>query len=128
MRIVFLIARILLGLTFVVFGLDKFIHFIPQGPMPGGLAGQFVGALFQSHYLWVVAALETVGGILLLANRYVPLGLTLLGPVVVNIFLFYVLLAPVGPPIAVVVVLLWLITFWSVRSAFAGLFQQRVAD
>ena len=74
MKIAALIARLLLGLIFVVFGLNGFLHFIP-GPMPSGLAGQFIGALFQSHYVLVVSALQVAGGVLLLVNRYVPLGL-----------------------------------------------------
>src|SRR5678816_1555036 len=96
MRIAALIARLLLGLIFVVFGLNGFLQFIPMGPMPAGLAGQFIGALFQSHYLWVVAALQVIGGLLLLINRFVPLGLVLLGPVIVNILLYHLLLFPSG--------------------------------
>ena len=68
-KIVILIARILLGLIFVVFGLNGFLNFLSMGPMPTGLAGQFVGALVLSHYFWVVAALQIAGGALLLANR-----------------------------------------------------------
>ena len=50
MKIVLLIARLLLGLIFVVFGLNGFLNFLSMGPMPTGLAGQFIGALFLSHY------------------------------------------------------------------------------
>ena len=82
MKTAFTIARILLGLLFTVFGLNGFLHFIPMQP-PAGLAGQYMGALFVSHYLVVVFLLQLIGGVLLLANRYVPLGLLLLGPVVV---------------------------------------------
>ena len=74
MKIVILIARLLLGLIFVVFGLNGFLNFLSMGPMPTGLAGQFVGALILSHYFWVVAALQIIGGVLLLVNRFVPLG------------------------------------------------------
>ena len=87
MKIVTLIARILLGLVFLVFGLDKFYPFIPQGPMPAGVAGQFMGALFSTHYIMFVGVFETVGGLLMLINRYVPLALCLLAPVIVNILL-----------------------------------------
>ena len=87
MKIVTLIARLLLGLIFVVFGLNGFLNFLSMGPMPTGLAGQFIGALSLSHYFWVVAALQVVGGALLLVNRFVPLALVLLGPVIVNIIL-----------------------------------------
>ena len=124
MRIVTLIARLLLGLIFVVFGLNGFLNFIPMGPLPTGLAGQFIGALAQSHYFWVVAALQVAGGALLLVNRYVPLGLVLLGPVIVNIVLYHVFLNPTGMLMAVVVVILWLIVYYSRRQNFSGIFAQ----
>jgi putative oxidoreductase len=125
MKIAVLIARILLGLLFLVFGLNGFLHFIPMPP-PAGLAGQYMGALFISHYLVVVFLLQVVGGALLLAGRYVPLGLLLLGPVLVNIVLFHSFMAPEGLPIALFATVLWLIVFVGVRKAFAGVFAQRV--
>jgi putative oxidoreductase len=72
LKIVVLIARILLGLVFFVFGLDKFHPFIPPGPLPPGAAGQFMGALFSTKYIMFVGAFETIGGLLLLINRFVP--------------------------------------------------------
>jgi putative oxidoreductase len=125
MKIAVLSARILLGLLFLVFGLNGFLHFIPMPP-PTGLAGQYMGALFVSHYLVVVFLLQIVGGVLLLANRFVPFGLLLLGPVLVNIVLFHSFLAPEGLPIALLATVLWLIVFAGVRKAFAGVFVQRV--
>ena len=125
MRIAALIARLLLGLIFVVFGLNAFLQFIPMGPPPTGLAGKFIGALFQSHYLWVVAVLQIAGGALLLVNRYVALGLVLLGPVIVNILLYHLLLNPVGMGMAFLVTALWFIVFYAHREAFAGIFAQR---
>lgn len=117
-------ARYLLGLIFFIFGLNGFLNFIHMPP-PSGLAGQYMGALFQSHFLVVVFLLELIPAVLLLAGRYVPLALVLLGPVVVNIFLFHALLAPAGLPLALVVVVLWLLVFAGVRSAFSGIFQAR---
>ena len=125
MKIVILIARLLLGLAFVVFGLNGFLGFLNMGPMPTGLAGQFIGALVQSHYFWVVAGLQLAGGALLLVNRYVPLGLVLLGPVIVNIILYHVFLLPTGMVIALVVAILWLIVFYGHRQSFSGIFAQR---
>ena len=122
MRIVALIARLLLGLIFFVFGLNGFLQFLNMGPMPTGPAGQFIGALFQSHYLWVVAALQVIGGALLLVNRFVPLGLVLLGPVIVNILLYHLLLNPAGIALALVVTVLWFIVFYAYRHHFAGIF------
>ena len=118
MRIVTLIARILLGLIFIVFGLNGFLGFLSMGPMPTGLAGQFMGALFQSHYYWVIAALQIAGGVLLLVNRYVPLGLVLLGPVIVNILLYHIFLNPAGMGLALVVTVLWFIVFYDRRQHF----------
>ena len=103
MKIVTVIARLLLGVIFLVFGLNGFLHFIPMPP-PAGLAGQFLGALFVSHYLVFVFLLQVIPGVLLLINRYVPLALTLLGPIIVNIVLFHALMAPSGLPLAVVAV------------------------
>ena len=127
MRIVALIARLLLGLIFFVFGLNGFLQFMNMGPMPAGLAGQFIGALFQSHYLWVVAALQVIGGLLLLINRFVPLGLVLLGPVIVNILLYHLLLNPAGIVLALVVTVLWFIVFYAHRQYFSGIFVQKAA-
>jgi uncharacterized membrane protein YphA (DoxX/SURF4 family) len=126
LKIVTLIARILLGLISVVFGLNGFLNFLSMGPMPTGLAGQFVGALALSHYYWVVAALQIAGGALLLANRFVPLALVLLGPVIVNIICYHVFLNPSGAGPAAVVTVLWLIVFYSNRQHFSGIFVQRV--
>ena len=126
MKIASTISRYLLGFIFLVFGLNGFLHFIPMPP-PTGIAGQFMGALFVSHYLVVVFLLQLIPAILLLVNRYVPLALVLLGPVIVNIFLFHALMDPKGLPLALVVVILWLLTFAGVRSAFNGIFQQRGA-
>jgi putative oxidoreductase len=124
MKIVTLIARLLLGLIFVVFGLNGFLNFI-KGPMPSGLAAQFVGALVLSHYFWVVAAIQVAGGVLLLVNRYVPLALVLLGPVIVNILLYHVFLNLSGATLAAVVTVLWFIVFYGKRQYFSGIFAQR---
>jgi uncharacterized membrane protein YphA (DoxX/SURF4 family) len=79
MKTFVLIARVLLGLLFFVFGLNGFLHFIPSPPS-SGLAGQFIGAMFVSHYLNVVFGLQIVAGALLLVNRFVPAALTILAP------------------------------------------------
>lgn len=125
MKTAFTVARILLGLIFLVFGLNGFLQFIHMPP-PTGVAAQFAGALFVSHYLVVVFLLELITGALLLANRFVPLALVLLGPVIVNIFLFHAFMAPSGLPLAVVSAALWLVVFARVRSAFTLIFQPRV--
>ena len=120
MKILTIIARSLLGLIFVIFGLNAFLQFMPMPP-PQGLAGDFVKALFLSHYFYVVAVLQIVGGALCLLGRFVPLGLTLLGPVIVNILLFHIFLDPAGLPLALVVSALALFLLWTYRWAFGGL-------
>jgi putative oxidoreductase len=120
MKTLVLISRLLLGLLFVVFGLNGFLNFIPA-PMPTGLAGQYVGALFVSHYLAVVFALELIAGVLLLANRFVRVALTILAPILVNIALFHACMAPSGFAPAVIAVALWSVLFYRERAAFAPL-------
>ena len=124
MRTASVIARYLAGLIFFVMGLNGFLHFIPL-PLPEGIAGQFMGALYVSHYLWVIFAFQVVGGLLLLVNRYVPLAVALLAPVLVNILTFHVLMAPAGLPMALFVAILWAAIFIQVRPAFSALFQSR---
>jgi hypothetical protein len=125
MKIARLIARLLLGLLFLTFGLNGFFHFIPMPP-PTGLAGQYLGALFVSHYLVAVFLLQVIAGALLLANRYVAIALVLLGPVLANILLFHCLMAPEGLPLAIIAAALWLTVFVGARSAFSGLFGARL--
>ena len=124
MKIASTIARYLAGVIFLVFGLNGFLNFIPLPP-PAGIAGQFMGALYVSHYLWVIFAFQVIAGVLLLVNRYVPLAVAVLAPVLVNILAFHALMAPGGLPLAIFVTLLWAIIFIDVRPAFSGLFQAR---
>ncbi len=127
MKTVSLIARYLLALIFLVFGMNHYLNFISMGPIPPGYIGQFLGVLVASHYLYVVAFLEVVPAILLLINRYVPLALVVLGPIIVNILLSQILLAPSMVAIGAVVAILWCLTAWPLRAAFLPLLQQRVA-
>jgi len=111
----------MLGLVFVVFGSNIFFHFIPAPTLPATPAGDFSKALMQSNYIYVVGLLQVIGGLLILIGRFVPLGLTLLGPVIVNILLFHIFLDQSGLPIALVVSVLALFLLWRYRSNFAGL-------
>ncbi len=128
MKIVSMIARYLLGLMFVVFGSNMFLNFIPMGPMPAGLAGQFMTALFAAHYFYVVGAIMVVSGILLLANRFVGLGLTLLGPVLFNILVYHLLMNPGGIGMGAFVTLLWALVAWEHRIVFARRFAARLEE
>jgi putative oxidoreductase len=122
MKTVSTIARYLAGLIFLVFGLNGFLNFIHLPP-PEGVAAQFMGTLYASHYLWVIFAFQVIPGILLLANRFVPLALAMLAPVIVNILTFHAVMAPGGLPLAFFVAVLWVAVFVDVRVAFDGLFQ-----
>jgi hypothetical protein len=125
MRIASAIARYLAGVIFLVFGLNGFLNFIPMPP-PGGIAGQFLGVLYASHYLWVIFGFQVIAGVLLLVNRYVPLAVAMLAPVLVNILTFHALMAPSGLPLALFVAALWAVIFVDVRPAFTELFQSRL--
>ena len=128
MKIAALVARYLLGLIFLVFGLNGFLHFIPLPPPTNPVAGQFMGALFVSHYLVPIFLLQIVPGALLLANRFVPLALTLLGPILANILLFHAFMAPEGLPLPLILTVLWGMLAFHHRAAFAGLFQAKEAQ
>ena len=121
MKIVTIIARLLLGLIFLVFGSNAFLHFLPMPPLPQGSAGLYLRAFFESGYVYVVGALQVIGGLLLLSGRFVPLGLTILGAIIFNILVFHTLMAPEGFPPALVVTVLELFLVWRYRDAFAGL-------
>jgi uncharacterized membrane protein YphA (DoxX/SURF4 family) len=84
MRTASVIARYLAGVIFVVMGLNGFLNFIPFPP-PGGIAAQFMGVLYLSHYLWVIFAFQLIAGVLLLANRYVPLAVAVLAPTLIHL-------------------------------------------
>ena len=121
MKYLVLIARYLLGLMFTVFGLNGFLHFIPQPPPTSPVALQFMTAMAASHFFSVVFLVQLVAGILLLLNRFVPLALILLAAVLVNIFNYHLLMDPAGLPAGIVALVLWCLVFWSVRTAFAGI-------
>ena len=125
MKIAVLIARILLGLLFLVFGLNGFLNFI-HGPMPTGVAGQYLAVMGGTLYLHFVFLVQIVGGLLLLSGQFVPLALVLLGPVIINILLFHVSMQPSGLPPGLFATVLWFIVFFGVRKAFAGIFAQKV--
>jgi uncharacterized membrane protein YphA (DoxX/SURF4 family) len=122
MKYAIIIARVLLGLIFAVLGSNAFLHFIPMPPMQGQ-AGAFIGALINSGYIYPIALLQVVGGLLLLIGRFIPLGLTLLVPVIVNIMLYHIFLDPSGLPMAILISILALFLLWVYRDRFAPIFQ-----
>ena len=128
MKIAAAIARILMGAIFVFFGSNIFFHFLPNPPMPPGPMANFTGALFVTHYIHFVGVIQVVSGILFLFNRFVPLALTMIAPVIVNILLFHSLMAPSGIGPGLFVTLCWFVVFYRDRSAFRGLFQAKVEN
>ena len=128
MKIASAVARFLLALVFLVFGLNGFLHFLPQPPPASELAGQYFTVMSRSHYMAFVFALQLLAGVLLFFPRTVPLGLTVAGPLIVNILIYHTLMDPRGIVPGLVVTVLWFITFWRHRAAFDGiLFGERHA-
>ena len=121
MKIVVLVARILLGLIFVVFGLNGFLNFLPQPPMPPGDMLTFLTVVSKTHYMVPVFTLQILGGALLLIGRFVPLGLTLLAPILFNILVFHIVMAPAGLPPGAIATVLWFVVFFAYRQYFAGI-------
>src|SRR5258708_21293804 len=125
MRPASVFARYLAGVIFLVMGLNGFLNFIPFPP-PAGVAGQFMGALYVSHYLWVIFAFQVIAGVLLLVNRYVPLAVAVLAPVILNIITFHALMAPGGLPMAVFVAVPLAAIFLDRPPALSAFFQSRL--
>ena len=124
MKIAVVIARVLLGLMFLVFGLNYFFHFLPMQPMPGD-AGVLLGLFFTHGWLIFHGVLYIVAALLLLSGWYVPVGLTILGPFIVNILLFHLTIAPgIGPGLVATVLELFLI--WAYWPAFRNIFTAKM--
>lgn len=124
MKVTSLIARLLLGLVFLTFGLNGFLHFIPLPP-PSGVAGQFMGVLFASQFFILIFGVQTIAGILVLINRFVPLALVALAAVIVNILAFHIFMAPAGLPLPLVVTALWLVVAYANKQYLASIFVAR---
>jgi hypothetical protein len=90
-------------------------------PLPQGVTGEYLHAFFASGYVYVIGGFQVIGGLLLLIGRFVSLGLTILGAIIVNIWCFHLLMAPEGLPPAILVTILELFLVWRYRNAFAGI-------
>jgi putative oxidoreductase len=121
MKVATIIARLLLGLAFTVFGLNFFLNFIPAPPPAPGLAGDFFKVFIASGLAHVIGAVQVLSGLLLLIGRFVPLALTMLAAMIFNILVFHILMAPAGIGPGIVVMLLWLFLVWQYRDRFAGI-------
>jgi putative oxidoreductase len=124
MKIAAIVARYLLGLIFTVFGLNGFFNFIPATPLPP-MATQFFTVLIASHFMVAIFLLQLACGLLFLSNQYVPLALTLIGPIIFNILLFHITMDPGGIVPGAIATVCWLIVFASLRPAFSGIFRRR---
>lgn len=128
MRIVITIARLLLGVLFVFAGSNHVFNFLPKGPMPSGMAGQLLEGMIGTGYMSFIGVCEAIAGLLLLVNRFVPLGLTVLAAMIVNIFAVDVIVMPKALPVAVVITVLWVLAAYPVRTAFLPLLHPRAAE
>ena len=122
MKIATIVMRILLGLPFLIFGINALHPFLKMPPMAGD-DGAMMMLMMRHHWMMFVGVLYIIAGVLLLIGRYVPIALVLLGPILVVILLFHVTLSP--DELAVPVVLTALEVFLIYRSwpAFRGIFQ-----
>ena len=121
------VAHVLLGLMFAIFGLNGFLNFIPAPttPPPEGAMAFAIALMKTSYMMPLIKGTEVLVGVLLLLNRFVPLALVLLAPVVVNIVAFHAFLAPTGLGMTVVIVGLQLSLAWSYRGAYRPLLTAR---
>lgn len=125
MKIASIVARYLLGLMFTVFGLNGFLHFIPQPPPPNPMAIQFLIAVSASHFAAFFFALQVLGGALLLFGFFVPLALTLLAAELYNILAFHLTMAPSSIAPALVACVFWILVFLQYRESFNGIFRAK---
>ena len=122
MKIAVLIARIMLGLLFFVFGLNGILHFMHPPPMPPSDSTTFITILMNTGYMTFVALLMLIAGLLLLVGRFVPLALTILGPILVNILLFHFMLMHGGATFGIGATIVELFLIYAYRRSFMGLF------
>jgi uncharacterized membrane protein YphA (DoxX/SURF4 family) len=127
LRFLPVVARVAMGLMFFVFGLNGFLDFIPHPAKPPPEAAMaFAGALMKTGYMFpLIKGLETLAGLLLLANRFVPLALVLLAPIIVNIVAFHALLEKADLAIPVLVAVFEVFLMWVYRAAYRPLFIAR---
>jgi putative oxidoreductase len=126
-RIAPAVARYLLGLMFVVFGANFFLHFLPQPPLSGTSGEVAVGLMKSGYIMQVVKSVEIAAGLLLLFNRFVPLALTLLAPIVIGIVGFHLSLAPAAGAAAYLAFALEVFLAYSYRDAYGPLFASHAA-
>ena len=125
MKIAVIIARVLLGLVFLVFGLNNLHAFMPM-QMPPGDAGALSTIMFMHGWITFHGVLYVIAGVLLIIGRYVPVGLVILGPILVNILLFHLTLLPAGIGPGLVCAVLEIFLIWAYWPAFRGIFTAKM--
>jgi len=123
MKHIFATARILLGIIFLVFSLNYWLKFIPiPSPAAESIAAGFMGAIYGSGFLTLVKLLELLSAVLLLSGRYINLALTLLGPIVVNILLFHVIIKQSDHALSIVIAVLALVVLIGQKNYLKTIF------
>src|SRR5262249_53476435 len=121
MKILTVIARIILGLAFVVFGLNFILNFLPQPPPPAGLAGDYFKIFVSSHLSYSLLAKKFLNGLLLFFCRFLALCFYILSGVFFFFLAFHILMDPQGIGPGIIATLLWALLFWQYRDRFAGI-------
>lgn len=120
-----LVARIVLGLIFLIFGLNGFFNFLPMPPVPEQ-AGAFLGGLAGSGYMFpLIKGAEVIVALALLSGFFVPLALIVLAPITVNIVLFHGILAPAGMALPIVILVLHLYLAYANKEAYASVLKAK---
>ena len=122
---IYTIARIVLGLIFLIIGLNGFFFFMPTPPI-SGLAETFFTTMIASHYSVLVFSVQVIAAIMLLTDQYVPLALVALAAVIANVLTYHITMLPRGLPLPLFTALCWFLTAWPLRHHFALLFARRV--
>ena len=123
------VVRSLLGLLYLFFGLNFFLHFLPMPPPPAepGIAESFMGGLFQAGYFFpMVKGIEVLLGGFLLLNFFTSLSLIILAPITLNIFLFHAFLAPANIGVSIVILVLHIFLFWAYRNSYKTILDPKV--
>jgi len=122
MKIAAIIARTLLGLGFIIFGLNMFLHFMPTPPLSGPPADFFHAVAMETHFMLVIGFFQVLGGLLALSGRFTPLGLTILAGLLVNIIAYHLTFHVSGIATGMIFGLLEIFCIWTYRANFAGIF------
>jgi putative oxidoreductase len=128
MKITSLIARILLGALFVFAGTNHLFNFFGKQPLPPGPAGAFLGAMVATGYMNVIGVCEALAGLLLLLNRFMGLAMVVMAALIFNIFVVNLLMAPKALPVAILIVVLWVLAAHRARPVLLPLLRAKVAE